>query len=124
VVGTVAAVASASTGIGALADAGVLGLDAATTATVSTATGLVASAADVPSCVAGDGASCAGAALAGAGGIASGVSNVLETGNAALEASSGSISFGRSILPSLFETKAFGLGLGASAWDISNGLGG
>jgi hypothetical protein len=107
IVGTVAAVASAATGVGALADVGVLGLDASTTATVSTVTGLVSSAADLPTCISGDRASCAGAALGGVAGIGSGISSVLDEG----------------LLSGLVGAKAFGLGLGGLAWDASNDAG-
>jgi hypothetical protein len=123
VVGTVAAVASAATGVGALADVGVLGLDATTSATVSTVTGLTSSAADLPSCVAGDETSCVGAALGGVAGIGSGASSLLSASNAAIEASGGSLSFAQGVLPGIIGSHAFGLGLGGLAWDASNDAG-
>ncbi len=105
-IGVVAGVAAAATGVGALADATILGLDAGSLAVVSSGAGLIASGADVPGCLSGSTASCVGVAanLVGAG---LGVGGVF--------ADEGSI------LTHLLSSKSFSIGLGAVFWDLISG---
>ena len=60
IIGAAAGVIALATGVGALADVTVLGLESGSLATISTASGFVASGADIPGCLDGSAASCAG----------------------------------------------------------------
>jgi RHS repeat-associated protein len=102
-VGLVAGILAASTGVGALADATILGLDASTLGAVSVGSAVVASGADIPGCVNGSAASCVGIAanLLGAG-----------LGGVDLLTEEGSMLFG------LLGSKAFSVGVATIFWDL------
>ena len=107
-VGFIAGGVAALTGVGALADIAILGLDSGALGAISVGAGFVASGADVPDCIGGSTASCVGigANLLGAG-----------LGGAFLFAEEGRNLFG------LLGSKAFSIGLGALAWDATSTAG-
>ena len=119
ILGTTAAIASAATGVGALADVALIG-DVATTGVVSTATGLVSAGADVPSCVGGSGAACAGVVLGALGGAAGATGNFIDSGSRALAAAGSAVPFGRTAASGILATKALGFGLSDLTWDSVN----
>jgi RHS repeat-associated protein len=122
VVGIVAGIAAALTGVGALADATILGASAGTLGLISSVAGGVSGVADLPACTAGSAPACAGVAtgvLAGAlGGIGAGVGAF----NAALESAGSDISQARLIAAGLFGSQGLAGGVGGLFWDLLNGL--
>lgn len=122
VVGIVAGIAAALTGVGALADATILGAGAGTLGLISSVAGGVSGVADLPACTAGSAAACAGVAtgvLTGAlGGIGAGVGAF----NAALESAGSDVAQARLIAAGLFGSQGFAGGVGGLFWDLLNGL--
>jgi hypothetical protein len=102
-VGIVAGAVAASTGVGALADLTILGLDGTSLAVVSSGAGLVASGADVPGCVSGSTASCIGIGA-----------NLLGSGLGV----GGLLADGSDILQGVLSSKAFSIGIAATFWDL------
>lgn len=105
--GLVAGGVAAATGVGALADLTILGLDAGALGTVSVGAGLVAGGADIPGCVSGSFGSCVGVVANSLGG---------SLGLAGRFAGEGSVLF------DLLGAKAFSFGAGALAWDPFSAL--
>ena len=102
-VGFVAGGLAAATGVGALADATILGLDAGALGSISIGSGFVASGADIPGCINGSTASCVGIGANLLGGGLGLAGRFADAGGA---------------LYDLLGAKAFSVGLGASVWDF------
>jgi hypothetical protein len=119
VVGVVAGLAAAATGVGALADATILGADAGL---VSATASVVASGADLPACVGGSATSCASAAASLlAGGLGYSAFRIASV-NEILMNRGFELSVLRGIAPGLLDAKAFAIGTGSLFWDFLDDL--
>jgi RHS repeat-associated protein len=120
-VGIVAGVAAAATGIGAIADVTILGVDMGA---ASFASSVVASGADLPACIGGSKEACTGAAASlFSGGLGAAASRIGYVNNLLSEAGV-ELSIGRNIAPRLLSSKAFAVGVGALFWDAFRELAG
>ena len=121
-VGIAAGVLALATGVGALADVGILGLSASMTEEISIGASLVSGASDLPACIAGNDMSCVGAAggflSAGLGGEALFLGDASEAFTSGEELSVGDL------IPGLLGSLSFAMGTGSTFLDILNGLSG
>ena len=121
-VGIVAGVAAAATGVGALADVTILGVEASTLGAASATASFVAGGADLPACIAGSNAACAGAAAGFLGGGLGAAGSWLGATNDLLEEAGASLSTWRNLAPGLLGSQAFAGGVGSLSWDLLNGF--
>jgi hypothetical protein len=119
VVGVVAGLAAAGTGVGAIADVTVFGVDAGV---ISTTASVVASAADLPACTAGNDTACAGAAVSLLGGALGAALSSIGYFNELLRSQGAELSILRAVAPGLLAAKAFAIGTGSLFWDFLNDL--
>ena len=123
-IGIVAGAAALVTGVGAIADLTIIGVDGSTLGVASAATSVLAGGSDLPACIAGSDASCAGAAAAFVGGGLGAFGSWIGAANDALEESGIAISTLRALAPGLLGSQAFAGGAGSLSWDLLNALSG